>query len=114
MDSTDSIEPSAKSNYPASRNAHTEMEAKNDKSIGLLRSFRMNKQDDDNQKSSTKLEKESDGMRNDIGRKEKTLEEIMFPKFDEEESVNFDIPRPEINTVQLHRTGKFPTKLINN
>ena len=104
MDSTDSIEPSAKSNYPASRNAHTEMEAKNDKSIGLLRSFRMNKQDDDIQKSFIKMEKKSDVMRNDIERKEKTLEEIMFPNFDEEENANFDIPRPEMNTVQLHRT----------
>ena len=92
----------AKSNHPAS--AHTEMEAKNEKSIGLLRSFRMNKQDDDIQISSMKLEQESDVMRNDIERKEKTLEEIMFPNFDEEESANFDISRSEMNTVQLHRT----------
>ena len=89
---------SAKSNHPVSGNA------KNEKSIGLLRSFRMNKQDDDIQKSSRKLEKESDIMKNDIERKEKTLEEIMFPNFDEEENVNLDIPRPEMNTVQLHRT----------
>ena len=94
----------AKSNHPASGNAHTEMEAKNEKSIGLLKSFRMNKQDDDIQKSSMKLEKESDVMRNDIERREKTLEEIMFPNFDEEESANFDISRSEMNTVQLHRT----------
>jgi hypothetical protein len=35
--------------------------------------------------------------------KEKTMEEIMFPNFEsiEEENVNFDIPRPEMNTVQL-------------
>ena len=93
-----------KSNRPVSRNAHTEMEAKNEKSTGLLRSFRMNKQDDDIQKSSRKLEKESDIMKNDIERKEKTLEEIMFPNFDEEENVNLDIPRPEMNNVKLHRT----------
>ena len=93
-----------KSNHPVSRNAHTEMEAKNEKSTGLLRSFRMNKQDDDIQISSKKLEKESDVKRNDIKRKEKTLEEIMFPNFDEEENVNFNIPRPEMNTVELHRT----------
>ena len=43
MDSTDNIETSAKSNRPETRNAHTEMEAKNEKSIGWLRSFRMNK-----------------------------------------------------------------------
>ena len=35
---------SAKSNHPVSGNANTEMEAKGGKSIGLLRSFRMNKQ----------------------------------------------------------------------
>ena len=35
--------------------------------------------------------------------KEKTMEEIMFPNFEsiEEENVNYDIPRPEMNTVQL-------------
>ena len=35
--------------------------------------------------------------------KEKTMEEIMFPNFEsvEEENVNFDIPRPEMNTVHL-------------
>jgi hypothetical protein len=43
MDSTDNIETSAKSNRPETRNAHTEMEAKKEKSIGSLRSFRMNK-----------------------------------------------------------------------
>ena len=43
MDSTDNIETSAKSNHPATRNTHTKMEAKNEKSIGSLRSFRMNK-----------------------------------------------------------------------
>ena len=89
---------SAKSNHPVSGNA------KNEKSIGLLRSFRMNKQDDNIRKSSIKLEKESDVMRNDIERKEKTLEEIMFPNFEEEENANFDVPRSEMNTVQLHRT----------
>ena len=100
---------SAKSNHPVSGNA------KNEKSIGLLRSFRMNKQDDDIQKSSRKLEKESDIMKNDIERKEKTLEEIMFPNFDEEENVNLDIPRPEMNTVQLHRTqGTVSNENVTN
>ena len=100
---------SAKSNHPVSGNAQ------NKKSIGLLRSFRMNKQDDDIQKSSRKLEKESDVMRNDIERKEKTLEEIMFPNFDEEENVNLDIPRPEMNTVQLHRTqGTVSNENVTN
>ena len=28
----------------------------------------------------------------------------MFPNFDEEENANFNIPRPEMNTVELHRT----------
>ena len=90
---------SAKSNHSASGTAHTEMEAKNEKSIGLLRSFCMNKQDDDIQKSSMKLEKESDVMRNDIERKEKTLEEIMFPNFDEGErrSEKVDAAGGEIN-----------------
>ena len=100
---------SAKSNHPVSGNAQ------NKKSIGLLRSFRMNKQDHDIQKSSRKLEKESDVMRNDIERKEKTLEEIMFPNFDEEENVNLDIPRPEMNTVQLHRTqGTVSNENVTN
>ena len=94
----------AKSNHPVSKNAHTKMEAKNEKSTGLLRSFRMNKQDDNIQISPKKLEKESDIKRNDIKRKEKTLEEIMFPNFDKEENANFDIPMPEMNTVHLHRT----------
>ena len=83
---------STKSNHPA----HTKLEAKNEKSIGLLRSFCMNKPDDDSQKS--------DVIRNDIERREKTLEEIMFPNFDEEENANFNISRTEMNTVQLHRT----------
>ena len=43
MDSTDNIETSAKSNHPATRNSHTEMKVKNEKSIGSLRSFHMNK-----------------------------------------------------------------------
>ena len=101
MDSTDNIETSAKSNHPSSRNAHTEMEAKNEISIGSLRSFRMNKQNDDIQISSMKLGKESIVMRNDIERKEKTLEEIMFPNFDEEESANFDISSHE--GTQVHQ-----------
>jgi KRAB domain-containing zinc finger protein len=57
---------SAKPNNLLSGNTQTKMEAKNEKSIGLLRSFRMNKQDDDVQKSFKKLEKESDVKRNDI------------------------------------------------
>ena len=40
--------------------------------------------------------------------REKTMEEIMFPNFEsiEEENVNFDIPRPEMNTVQLLQLNK--------
>ena len=48
---------SSKSNHPLSGNAKTKMEAKNEKSFGLLQSFHMNKQDDDIQKSSKNWKK---------------------------------------------------------
>ena len=47
--------------------------------------------------------------------KEKTMEEILFPNFDsiEEENANFDIPRPEMNTIQLLQLNRTQGTVAN-
>ena len=43
------------------------------------------------------------------------VKEVIFPNFEAEENANFDIPRPEINPVQLHRTqGTVGNENITN